>query len=192
MSQTYTPPATTPRTAETSGLRGMWLCLLLCGIALIVAGFAALGSSLVATLATVVVAGILFLVGGGVHLVTAFYARRWRGFFLHLLAAVLYIIAGIWMLDEPLWAAVKLTLLFGICLVIGGLGRIIVSPIMRFPGWGWEFFNGVITGLLGMAIVLQWPFSGLAFIGIYVGIEMLISGISLVMLALGARAAPAA
>ena len=56
------------------------------GVALMALGAAAIGSSFVATFATVMVFGILMLLGAIFQIVIALWGRSWRGFFLHLLA----------------------------------------------------------------------------------------------------------
>jgi len=52
-------------------------------------------------------------------------------------------------------------------------------------------FNGIISLILGIMIWRQWPYSGLWVIGLFVGIEMLLNGWSLVMLSLTGRRLPA-
>ena len=52
--------------------------------------------------------------------------------------------------------------------VVGGLFRIIFALVERFDSWGWMFFNGIVTLLLGILIWKQWPFSdGLTVAGEY-------------------------
>ena len=58
-------------------------------------------SSFIATLATIVVFEILMLLGVFFQVVNAFWVRRWRGFVLHLLAGVLYLIAGVFLIEHP-------------------------------------------------------------------------------------------
>jgi len=53
------------------------------------------------------------------------------------------------------------------------------------------FMNGIVSVLLGAAIWRQWPLSGLWVIGLFVGIEMLFSGLSWIMLAVAARSGAA-
>lgn len=50
--------------------------------------------------------------------------------------------------------------------------------------------HGVVNLLLGIAIWRQGPLSGLRVIGLFVGIDMLLNGWSLVMLGLAARKLP--
>jgi uncharacterized membrane protein HdeD (DUF308 family) len=172
------------------GLREIWPFLTGMGISLMILGLVAIGSSLIATLATVLVFGMLLLLGGLFQLVTAFWGRSWRGFFLHLLAGVLYVVVGVFMIDNPVESALGLTLLVAAGLLVGGISRTIVALVERFDGWGWALLNGVVSLVLGVAVWRQWPLSGLRFIGLFVGIEMLFSGLSWMLLGLAVRSAP--
>ncbi len=55
------------------------------------------------------------------------------------------------------------------------------------PGSGWLLFDGIITLILAMMIWRTWPSSSEWVIGTLVGISMLFSGISRLMLSLAAR-----
>ena len=173
--------------SKPGNLRDIWALLLGMGIALMLVGMAAIGSSLIATFATVLVFGVMLLLGAIFQIVTSFWARSWRGFFLHVLAGVLYLIAGVFMIDKPMEAALALTLLVAACLLVSGMLRIIHSLLERFNGWGWELLSGAVSLILGTAIWRQWPLSGLWVIGLFVEIEMLFSGLSWMMLGLAAR-----
>ena len=187
---TLAPPRLGLREAEQ--LREIWVFLIGMGIGLMILGLIAIGYSLIATLATALVFGILLLTSALFQVVTALWGRSWRGFFLHLLAGVLYFIAGLFMIENPLVTALGLTLLIAACLLVGGILRIVLSVIERFEGWGWALLTGVVSLLLGAAIWRQWPLSGLWVIGLFVGIEMLFSGLSWVMLGLAVRSTPKA
>jgi len=112
-----------------------------------------------------------------------------RGFFLHMIAGVLYLVAGLFMIQNPVEAALGLTILVAVCLLVGGIIRIVMSVFERFEGWGWVFVNGLVSVLLGAAIWRQWPLSGFWVIGLFVGIEMFLSGLSWLMLGLALRPA---
>src|SRR5262245_20285136 len=107
------------------------------GCMLILLGGAAISASFIASLATVLVFGFLMLICALVQVVTAFWGRCWRGFFLHLLAGGFCLIAGLFMIQNPLEAVVGLAFLFAICLLASGTLRIVVSVLDRFEGWGW-------------------------------------------------------
>ena len=175
---------------ELEKLRGSRVFLMIMGVSLIALGAVAMGSSFIATLATVLMFGLVLLLGAIFQVVTAFWARQWRGFFLHMIAGVLYLIASVFMLQNPLEAALGLTILVAVCLLVGGIMRIVMSVFERFEGWGWVFVNGLVSVLLGAAIWRQWPLSGFWVIGLFVGIEMFLSGLSWLMLAMALRSIP--
>jgi uncharacterized membrane protein HdeD (DUF308 family) len=178
-------------TEELHELRRNWGWFLALGIALIVLGLCAIGSAFIATLATVMTFGILALVGGGVEIASAFWARRWGGFFLHLLAGVLYIVFGFFMFAHPIAAAAAITLMMAALFFVGGLLRIVVALSYRFHGWGWVVLNGAVTLVLGVLIWRQWPEASFWVIGMFLGIELVFTGMSWVMLAMAVRALPA-
>ena len=136
-----------------------------------------------------VMTSLVLLLGAVFQVVTAFWAHRWRGFFLHMIAGVLYLVAGLFMIQNPVEAALGLTILVAVCLLVGGIIRIVMSVFERFEGWGWVFVNGLVSVLLGAAIWRQWPLSGFWVIGLFVGIEMFLSGLSWLMLGLALRPA---
>jgi uncharacterized membrane protein HdeD (DUF308 family) len=160
------------------------------GIALIILGMLAISFSFVASLAVVFTFGILLLAGGFVQVASAVWARGWRGFFLHLLTGILYLIVGFFMLERPVTAVAALTLLVAASLLVGGLFRIIASLTVQFPNWGWVLLSGVISFLLGIAIWRQWPADAVWVIGLFLGIDMLFAGWSWVALGLTLRSAP--
>jgi uncharacterized membrane protein HdeD (DUF308 family) len=173
--------------AESEHLRKNSFWLLILGAALIVVGLAAIGSAFIATLATVIVFGTLLLVGGIVQIINAIWAARWRGFWLHLLAGILYLILGFLLIQHPIAAAAGFTLVLAAAFMIGGIFRIVTAVMERFHGWGWVLANGIVTLILGVLIWRQWPESALWVIGLFVGIDMLFAGWSWVMTALAVR-----
>ncbi|MFO0809127.1 MAG: DUF308 domain-containing protein [Gemmataceae bacterium] len=173
-------------------LRKSWGWLLALGLLQIVVGAMAISSSWVATYATVKVFGALLVIGAVFQGLYAFTARRWSGFFLLLLFAVLQGVVGCFMLANPLRAAAELTLLIAAFLVAGGVIKMIASVVSRFPNWGWVFLNGLIGVVLGVMLIQEWPASGLWFIGFCFGLELLFHGWSWVMFALALKSRPLA
>src|SRR5262249_12476124 len=155
--------------AEREHLGKNWFWLLLLGILLIVVGLAAIAHSVLATLASVIFLGVLFLVGGGVEIANAFWARRWRGFWMHLLAGILYVVLGFFLVQQPLEMAVAFTLVLAVTFFIGGLFRIVLALVERFAGWGWVLLNGLVTLVLGVLIWRGWPEASYWVIGLFVG-----------------------
>jgi len=176
---------------ELEGLRKAWGWLLVLGILLTIVGFMAIGSAFVATLTTVIVIGVLLMVGGVVDILSAFWAHCWRGFWLHLLAGILYAVLGFLLVQRPVAAAAGFTIVLAAAFLVGGLFRIVSALVDRFPGWGWVLLNGVVTLVLGVMIWRDWPDSALWVIGLFVGIDMVFAGWSWIMMALAVHSMPA-
>ena len=174
-------------TEEANSIRKSWGWFLALGIVQIVAGMLAVSFAFSATVASVVTLGILLLVAAGAQMGAAVWARDWSGFFLFLLVGVLYAVAGFFTLQQPVLAAESLTLMLAAAFVVGGVFRIIVALLERFPSWGWVLANGALAVLLGIAIWQQWPASGLWVLGLFVGVELVVNGLTWLMLAVGVR-----
>ncbi|MBI3410185.1 MAG: HdeD family acid-resistance protein [Planctomycetes bacterium] len=190
MSSSLSPLPQAPARGDLQDLRSSWGWLLALGSALIVVGMMAIGSAFIATLATVIVFAVLLLVGGATQLISALCARRWRGFGLHLLAGIVYLVVGVLMFDHPFEFAAGITIVIAAGFLVGGLFRIIAAVAERFHGWVWVLLNGVVTLVLGVMIWRRWPESSLWVIGLFVGIDMIFAGWSWVMLAVALRGLP--
>ncbi|HEY1599765.1 MAG TPA: HdeD family acid-resistance protein [Pirellulales bacterium] len=177
---------------ELETMKSEWYWFLLLGILLIVGGTLAIGYSVFATLVAVTFFGILLVVGGGAQILSAFWAGQWSGFLLSLLAGILYVVVGGMMVARPFVGAEALTLLVGSFFLVGGIFRVVTAMTLRLHHWGWILLNGVVTSLLGLIVLAEWPSSGLFVIGLFIGIDMLFNGWTWVMLSLGLRSLPKA
>jgi uncharacterized membrane protein HdeD (DUF308 family) len=175
---------------EVTGIRKNWGWFLALGIVQIIVGALAVGFAFSATLSSVVTLGVLLLIAAGAQMVTALLARDWDGFFLFLLLAFVYGVAGFLTLQHPLLAAEGLTLMLAALFLVVGLFRIAVALVDHVPSWGWLLFHGVVTVLLGLAIWRQWPESGLWVVSMLVGIELIVNGVTWSVLAVGVRKGP--
>lgn len=166
-----------------------WRKFLTLGIALVILGLFAISASTFTTLLSVVALGIIIFLGGVIIAVDtfSFWWRKGSGFFLHLLFAILYIALGIMLISNPVAGSISLTFLLGIFYIVVGVFRIMFAPTLRTPKWGWGWFNGVITLVLGIMIITSWPASSLFIIGLFVGIDLVFIGFTYIMSALAAR-----
>lgn len=176
----------TPSFREAQDVRGNWGFYLALGILLILLGFGVISTSFYATIFSVIFFGIFLIAGGIVQVVQSFLARKWSGFLMMLLLGVLYILVGFLCVWHPIATAVNLTLWIAAFCFAVGLFRMLSSLIARFDHWGAIFFNGLVTFLLGLMIYIDWPLSGLWVIGLFVGIDMILSGSSWVFLSMSA------
>ena len=91
---------------------------------------------------------------------------------------------------NPGATAVALTLLISMFLMFGGIFRVVVALSMRLHNTGWLLIHGAVNLCLGIFIWNRLPEAGLWMIGLFVGIDMLFNGWSLVMLGLTAKNLP--
>ena len=167
-----------------------WGLFLVWGILLVILGTIAISTSILTTMVTMIFLGSLLVIGGVVIAFDAFtFWRRhlWSNFFLSLLIGVMYFIAGLYLIENPITGSISLTLILGAFYIVVGVFRILTSLTARQPKWGWNFFSGIIALLLGTMIMASWPKSGLYIIGLFVGIDLLFLGWVYVMGALSAR-----
>lgn len=170
---------------EQLGRKWGWLCGL--GIVLVVLGTIAIGASVFVTLATMVFVGCLMLIGGMLQTIHAIAMRGWSGFYIDLIAGLLYTVVGLMIVAHPGATAVGLTLIIAVLLIFGGIFRIVIALSARYQNRLWLLLHGIVNLLLGIAIWHDWPLSGMWVIGLFVGIDMIFNGWTLVMLGLAAK-----
>jgi uncharacterized membrane protein HdeD (DUF308 family) len=92
------------------------------------------------------------------------------------------------MLMHPLLGVISLTFLLAIFFLVEGVVEIIFYfKIRGAANAGWVLFDGIVTLILGFFIWRQWPSSSVWVIGTLVGISLIFSGISRLMLSSAAR-----
>jgi uncharacterized membrane protein HdeD (DUF308 family) len=165
-----------------------WGWLLAQGILLVVLGTIGLGMTFWLTLATVFIFGVFLLIGGAVQIFQAFKCRGWQSVLWHILIAILYVLAGLIIMADPLMASTLITLLLaGALMGIGVLRLIMAVQVRGVKNWFWPLIGGIAAIVLGLMILTRWPISGFWVIGLFVAIEMIFSGWSYIIIALGAR-----
>ena len=158
------------------------------GILLIVLGLLALVFPVLASVWTVAVVGVLFLIGGIVgwisNLARSGRMGRWICFW-RLVVSTLFIVAGGSILkdlrQETLQQVAMFALAIGIVFLVEGVVAFLNGLDNRNrPGAGWAIANGVITFILGLLIVTQGFWNLLWVLGTLVGISFLFSGVELI------------
>ena len=173
---------------DVTPLRAKWGWIVALGFVYVIAGFIALGSVMIATVASVLVVGVMMIIAGVAEVFSAFQIKSWGKFLLWVLLGVLYIIAGFVTFENPLLAAALLTLILGASLVASGIMRIILAFSMkRETPWIWVLLSGAITLLLGLLILAHWPVSSLYILGLFLGIDLVMAGAAWVGLGFGLR-----
>jgi len=163
------------------------------GILMCLCGILAISLPLATSIGVVILLAWLILFAGVWHLIFAFQSHGIGAVLWQVLLAIVYGIAGIYMLMNPLLGVVSLTLVLAVFLLFEGILELILYfRIREVANAGWVLFDGIITLILGTLIWTQWPSSSLWLIGTLVGISLIFSGISRFMLSLAMRSASAA
>jgi uncharacterized membrane protein HdeD (DUF308 family) len=174
--------------SDTAPLRAKSGWIIALGVVYLIAGFIALGSVAMATVASVLVVGVMMIIAGVAEVFSAFQIKSWGKFLLWALLGVLYIFAGFVTFENPLLAAVLLTLILGASLVASGIMRIFLGFSMkRETPWIWVVLSGVITLLLGVLILARWPVSSIYILGLFLGIDLIMAGVGWIGLGFGLR-----
>ncbi|MDX2230605.1 MAG: HdeD family acid-resistance protein [Leptolyngbyaceae cyanobacterium bins.349] len=164
-----------------------WLIAL--SIILIVLGIVALFVPVFASVTFTLVMGWILLFTGVVQIIKSFRSRPVRGFWLNLVVGAMYAIAGLLILFNPIAGTLTLTAILGTLFIVEGIYTIIMAFKAKTGGeFSWLVLaNGIITLILGILVWNRFPFSALWLIGVYVGISILMSGFSLLVISLTAR-----
>ena len=160
--------------------RGWFIFL---GILLIVAGAAAIAFPVIGTLTVEVWTAIAFAIAGIAQTIHAFAARSWGGFLLGLLVGLLYLAAGVVLWLNPIRGVIALTLFLAAVLVVDGIFRAALGfQIRPRSGWGLVLLGGIISVVLGIMIWQQLPSAALWVLGLLLGINLVFSGVTFLML----------
>jgi len=162
------------------------------GVLLIIFGMVAVASPFLAAVAVNVVIAWLIVLAGVVHLMLAFRAHGAGSMIWKMLVGLAYLLFGVYLIMHPVLGVASLTLLLASLFLIEGILDIILFFQLRsLGGSSWVLVDGIITLALGLMIYLQWPSSSAWAIGTLVGVSLIISGFTRVMLSLAVRKAAA-
>ena len=158
------------------------------GVLLVILGALALASPLMAAVAVNVVISWLIVLAGVVHLITAFYSHRAGSVIWRVLVGLAYVFFGVYLIAHPAVGVASLTLVLATLFLIEGILNIaLYFQVRAMQRAGWFLLDGIITLILGLMIYLQWPSSSAWAIGTIVGISLIVSGVTRLMLSLAVR-----
>jgi uncharacterized membrane protein HdeD (DUF308 family) len=187
---TMDPRPDSPLASEIKTATG-WVIALSLGIMAL--GLGAIVVPMVAVTAFTAVIGWLALASGVLQVGQAFQAKPVRGLVWSLGVGLLYIAGGLYILANPVKTAAVLALAFGLLFIAEGVFTILMAFTHRVGNSvSWLVaINGIITLILGILVINRWPIGSLWLIGLYLGISLLFSGLSLLAAALAVRKAAA-
>lgn len=160
------------------------------GIILMVLGAVMIAVPFLAALTANLYVGWLLVLGGAMQVVHSFQVWKEGSLFWKLLAGILFVMAGLWLLVKPLQGMLSLALALGMLLLAGGILQCLMSLQLKpARGWGWHLFDGLVEVLLGIFILAKWPVDAPWIVGTFFGISIFVKGFAISSFSCATRAA---
>ncbi len=178
--------------AVAGALHQHWKLYLGEGLLLLILGAIAIAIPPLATLAVTILFGWLFLISGIIGLITTFWMRSAPGFWWSLASAALGVLAGGYLLAQPIAGALSLTVVLIAFFIIEGVSSVFFALDHRreLSGqWGFMLVSGIVDLVLSVMLIAGLPSTAVWALGLLVGINMVFGGMALVAMALHARKA---
>jgi uncharacterized membrane protein HdeD (DUF308 family) len=162
--------------------------LIVIGALLLLGGILALANPFAASIAVSTLVGVFFLIGGAMQLWLAVTdaadrQRLWHGF-----VGLMALVAGVFLLANPLEGLISLTLLLGVLFLVTGLARLVMAFRMRDTPMFWLLLaSGAVSTLIGVMVLGNIAAAATTLLGLLLGIQLLAEGIALIVLGLVGR-----
>src|SRR4029078_12861097 len=173
-----------------AAVKAHWKAFLFEGIVLAVLGLAAMIVPPLASLGVTIFLGWMFLISGVAGLIVTFWARQMPGFWWSLFSAALAVLAGLVLLARPMQGVLTLTIVVCAYFLAEGVATIMYALEHRrelSERWSWLLVSGLMDILIAFLIIAGLPGSAEWAIGLLVGINLVLGGASLIVMALAAR-----
>jgi uncharacterized membrane protein HdeD (DUF308 family) len=176
--------------AMTTRVRSATTWSIALSVLMIVVGLLAMAVPAVAGIAVTAFVGWLLVISGIAHLVFSWRSGTAGAVIWELLLGLAYGAIGFYLVTRPVVGLASLTLALAIYLFVEAVLEFALSYQLRsHSGSGWLLFDGIVTLILSAMIWMTWPASTVWVVGTLVGVSMLFSGISRLMLSLAVRRA---
>jgi uncharacterized membrane protein HdeD (DUF308 family) len=165
-----------------------WKLFLAIGIVLELAGFFSIFAPIITSISVAIFVGWALLIGGVIQFAhvlrrEAGWERAWR-----LLVALITALAGLSILLFPLTGTISLTVVLVVWLFVSGVMQLGAWWQERHVEGSWTLgLAGLASVILGALIWADLPSSAAWAIGLLVGIEFILYGMSLIMSAIAGR-----
>jgi uncharacterized membrane protein HdeD (DUF308 family) len=162
--------------------------LMLLGIILCLLGLVVLFSPVAAGEAVVLIVAAVLVITGIAQVVQGLRSGGWSTAPLAILFGAVIAVLGVMVWLNPAIGSGFLTVLLILFFIANGLWK--VSTAWRYRGargWVWLLLSGVVSLVFVYLLWKQWPLSGAWAIGVLVGIDLVLTGLSMVILALALR-----
>lgn len=178
-------------TDTNTGSSKSWIWLAIIGVILTIGGIMCLTNPLASTFTALILAGATFMAAGIIQLIAAVTAKEdsTGSRVLGAILGLVLVVFAISLMRHPLAGIVSLTMLVAILFLISGVIRTVLSFQLR-PASGWVFvlISGIISIVLAFMVFGNMPEIAAGLLGILLGVDLLSSGITSILMAFGVRA----
>ncbi len=174
--------------ASMNAVSESWRTLMIGGAVIAALGVLAVIFPFVTGISLSLLLGAVLIVAGAVHVAHAFSAKGWKGVSLQVLLAIVYLVAGIGLMANPLLGLTTLTILLIAYFVADGIVEIVMGLRLRpEANWGWLVVSGALAFVVAGLLIASFPSSALWAVGLLFGVNLLMSGLSMIMVAMNGR-----
>ena len=173
------------RTTDTSE---SWRTLMVGGAVIAALGVLAIVFPYTAGVSLSILLGVLLIVGGAVNLAHAFSATNWKGSLVEVVLAVIYFVAGMALMANPVIGLTTLTLIVIGYLLVDGVFEIGMGLQLRpDANWRWVVVSGALSVVVAGLLLIGFPGTATWAVGLLLGVGLLSSGLSMVLVAMNGR-----
>jgi uncharacterized membrane protein HdeD (DUF308 family) len=143
-------------------------------------GVLALLSPFYAGIAATLVLGANFLIGGVLEAFAAFRAQRWAGTLGLILLAAISILAGLFIIGNPVIGLATITLVCIAAMFVAGIGKLFWAFKVPTGSGRWLLIvSGILSILVAAMLYTSFPFSAAWAFGVLVGVNLIGEGATL-------------
>jgi uncharacterized membrane protein HdeD (DUF308 family) len=162
-----------------------WKWFLAEGILFVLLGICAVLVPQLFSVAVVIFLGWLILFGGVIHISQALVFSSMPGFGSWLFMGILQAVVGYLFIAQPAAGVFTLTLLITLFFALEGMAKISLAFRMRpLPNWGLILFGGITALVFAFIIAISWSETSQWLLGLFLGINMIFLGATLVKISL--------
>lgn len=172
-----------------TALAKSWKLLLTAGIISAILGAIAIIIPPLASVTITLLVGILLLIGAVAYVAEAISRGTTGHRIWSFIVAIIYVIAGVWLIVNPAEGTITLTWVLAIFFLVIGIFRILAGIQARgkVPNAGWTIVNGILAVIIALLVIANLPSSAAWAIGLLVGIQLLFDGIMMIAAGMAAK-----
>ena len=167
-----------------------WKYFVVVGSIVALMGVGAIALPMLAGMTVSTIVGVALLISGSVQVYHAFAIKEWKTKVWYVFSALLYIIGGLFILFQPFEGLITITMLMIIIMILNGLTRLFFGLSNRnLPSRNIIILSGIVSVLIGsyFLMLLNDPVFSLTLLGIFIGVSLLLEGISFILIGFKVR-----